>query len=160
MTRASRTQETRQAEEMHPAYNDTWESPALLDTTNIPAREGYVQRWIRTKIKGDDDQNNVFRKINQGWKVRELSSVPKGQFVPHIDFNGLNVIGIHGMILMERPEEQHKRHAEYNRQQANNQMEAAEQNLFKVHKEGSGLTRPSMRNKSEVTKGRIADPDD
>jgi len=159
-TRESRTQESHEAEVLHEPYNDSWESPALLNTDNIQARPGFVQRWVRTKIRGNDDQNNVYRKINQGWKPRALDSVPKGQFVPKIDFDGLNVIGIHGMILMERPEQQHKKHAAYNRELANNQLTAVKENMFNVHRAGDGLTRPQMSNKSEVSRGRLVDPDD
>lgn len=158
--RESRTQDTREADAVHEFTANSWESPALLDTTHIPARPGYVQRWVRTKLRGDDDQNNVFRKINQGWKPRMLDSVPKGQYVPHVDFNGVNVIGIHGNILMERPVEIHERHAAYNRQQAKAQMEAARHNLFNVHAEGSGLTAPTMNTKTQVKVGLQADSDD
>jgi len=158
--RASRTQESREATEVHESYGDVWESPALLDTKHIPARPGYVQRWVRTKIRGEDDQNNVFKKINQGWRVRTLDSVPKGQFVPHVDFQGTNVIGIHGMLLMERPQEIHERHAAYNRKQAQHQMTAAKENLFNVHREGNGMVAPSMKNKSTVSTGQLIDHDD
>ena len=156
----SRTQETRAAEEVHETYTDKWESPALLDTHNIPAKEGFVQRWVRTKTKGDDDQNNVFRKINQGWKPRMLSSVPKGSFVPNIDFQGSDVIGIHGMILMERPAKQHEAQAKYNRQATENQMSAVKQNMFNVHEQGSGMSRPSMNAKTNVSRGREPGFDD
>jgi len=160
MPRVSREQQLREAEEVHESYNENWETPSMLDTTNIPAREGYVQRWVRTKVKGEDDQNNVFKKINQGWRPRQLSSVPKGQFVPNVVFNGSNVIGIHGNILMERPEAQHLSHAEYNRKQSAKQMTAVKQNMFNVHSAGDGMVAPSMTNKSEVRKGRLVDSDD
>lgn len=160
MPRTSRDQETHEAEEVHESYNDNWETPELLDTTNIPARPGFVQRWVRTKVKAEDDQNNVFKKINQGWRPREMTSVKRGQFIPNVDFNGTNVIGIHGNILMERPEEQHKRHAEYNRKQAQNQLTAVKQNMFNVHQEGNGMVGPSMNNKSSVSKGRLVDSDE
>lgn len=159
-TRESRTQESREADTVHEFSAMSWESPALLDTTHIPARPGYVQRWVRTKLGGQDDQNNVFRKINQGWKPRPLDSVPKGQYVPHVDFNGVNVIGIHGNILMERPVEIHEKHAAYNRQQANNQMVAAKNNLFNVHKEGTGMVAPTMNTQTKVKVGIQADDDD
>jgi len=159
-TRESRVQELRAAEEVHEMSFDNWESPALLDTKNIPSKPGYVQRWVRTKIQAADDQNNVFRKINQGWKPRTVDSVPKGQFIPNVDFNGLNVIGIHGMILMERPQELHDKHAAYNRQQANSQMVAAEEQLWRVHQSGDGMSRPKMTSKTNVSKGRIVDSDD
>ena len=158
--RVSREQEQREAEEVHESYNDNWETPSMLDTTHIPARPGFVQRWVRTTIKGEDDQNNVFKKINQGWKPRALSSAPKGQMVPRVAFNGSNVIGIHGNILMERPEEQHISHAAYNKQQTQKQMSAVKQNMFNVHKEGDGMVAPSMTNKSEVRKGRLVDSDE
>lgn len=159
-TRESRTQQSRAAEPLHENYNDNWESPALLDTKNIPARPGFVQRWVRTKLRAADDQNNIFKKINQGWQVRTMDSVPKGQFVPNIDFNGTSVIGIHGMILMERPAEMHERHGAYNRSQAQNQLTAVKENMFNVHKDGTGLTRPTMKNKSNVSQGRLVEADD
>lgn len=155
-TRTSRVQESREAEDVHQQYVDSWSSPSLLSTDNIPARQGYVQRWIRTKLKNDDDQNNVFRKINQGWKPRELSSVPKGQYVPKIDFDGSEVIGIHGMILMERPVEIHEKHAAHNRKMTQAQLSAVKNDMHKVHEPGHGLTNPQYTNKSNVTHGRIA----
>lgn len=151
-TRNSRTQDSRQGEEIHEEYSDNWESPSLLDTKNIPAREGMVQRWVRTKLRNEDDQNNVFRKINQGWKPRAQDSVPKGQFVPHIDFQGTNVIGIHGMILMERPIKQHQKQAAYNKKVTQDQMKSVTQDMHKVHEEGDGFTRPEMTSSSRVTK--------
>lgn len=158
--RQARAQSTREAEPVHEPMQE-WDSPALLDTKNIPARAGFVQRWVRTKVKGDDDQNNVFRKINQGWKPRLLSSVEKGQFVPNIDFQGTDVIGIHGMILMERPLEQHERQAEYNRVQTQHQMLAVTQDMHRVHEPGSGFSAPEfVENRQRVTKGRLAVADD
>lgn len=155
----SREQESREAEEVHESYNDNWESPALLDTHNIPAKAGFTQRWVRTKVKGEDDQNNVFRKINQGWKPRPLSTVKKGQFIPNIDFQGTDVIGIHGMILMERPLKQHEAQAEYNRKAAENQMSAVKENMFNVHESGKGMRQPSMKSSTEVSRGRVDDFD-
>jgi hypothetical protein len=159
-TRLSRTQETRAADDIHEDYQDEWETPELLDTANIPARPGYVQRWVRTKVKAEDDQVNVFRKINQGWKPRTMDSVEKGQYIPNIDFQGTNVVGIHGMILMERPEAQHRKHMAYNANMTRNQIESVKQNVFNVHTEGNGMVRPSIKMKSEVHKGRPIVPDD
>lgn len=158
--RLSREQETQAAEDLHESYADNWESPLLLDTKNIPARPGFVQRWIRTRNKMGEDQSNIFKKINQGWKPRQRDSIPKGQFIPYIDFNGTQVIGIHGMILMERPEEMHKKHADYNRRAARLQEEAVRANLSEAHDPRSGLTAPRMYNESKMTIGRVPDIDD
>lgn len=152
--RQSRTQTTRAAEDVHEFQN--WGSQALLDTTNIPARGGFVQRWVRTSLDNKEDQNNVFKKINQGWKPRPLSSVPKGQYVPNIDFQGTDVIGIHGMILMERPVDIHNKHKRYVQNQTQLQTEAVKNDVRKVHEPGSGVSAPTYSNKSNVSKGRIA----
>jgi hypothetical protein len=160
--RESRTQNLREADQVHESYDDNWEAPTLLDTSNIPARDGYVQRWVRTKLRGEDDQNNIFRKINYGWKPRSLDSVPKGQFVPQVNLNGENVIGIHGMILMERPKALHDRQAAFNRKQADNQITAAKHNLFRVHNPGDErlISAPSMKMDSTVSRGRLVESDD
>lgn len=160
LERVSRTQEQREADVIHEEYTDNWEAQALLDTKNIKARPGYVQRWIRTKVRAEDDQNNIFKKINQGWKPRTLSSIEKGQYVPKIDFQGVDVVGIHGMILMERPEKMHEQQARYNRSIVEHQLSAVKQNVFNVHDARSGLTRPIMKNVSEVSRGRVPDADD
>ena len=157
--RSSREQESREAEPAHEAYADQWENPQILDTTNIPERPGYVQRWVRTKLRSEDDQTNVFKKINQGWKPRAMDSVPKGAYIPHIDFNGTDVIGIHGMILMERPIQQHERHAEHNRKTTQAQMAAVTHDVHKVHEIGSGLTRPEINVRSSVSTGITVDDD-
>ena len=155
--RRSRDQETYEADEMHESYEGAWESPQILDTKKIPARKGFVQRWVRTKIKAEDDQTNVFKKINQGWKPRLISSVPKGSFIPHIDFNGTDVIGIHGQILMERPEAIHKKQAAHNRNATRIQMDAVKHDVHKVHEIGSGLTRPEISISSKVSRGVTVD---
>lgn len=157
--RKSRTQESREAETVHEEYGDQWESPQMLDTRRIPARRGYAQRWVRTTLEGRDDSSNVYKKFNQGWKPRMADSVAEGEYIPNIDFNGLNVIGIHGMILMERPLNVHKKQAEHNKQTTRNQMSAVTHDVYKVHEVGSGLTRPEINVRSSVSAGIVADSD-
>ena len=67
--RVSREQESRAAEDIHQDYDGSFDDePSLLDTRNMPPREGFVQRWVRTTINNEDDQSNVYRSINRGWK--------------------------------------------------------------------------------------------
>ena len=160
MDRESREQELRSAEPVHEQYIN-WDEDGLLSTENIPARPGYVQRWVRTSVKGTEDQSNVFKKLNKGWKPRPLTTVPKGQYVMHVDFNGTDVIGIHGMILMERPKELHDRQRRMVQEQTNLQMSAVKQNMYKIHDPASGLTRPEFtEERTKISRGRIAPVDD
>ncbi|MDD5551493.1 MAG: hypothetical protein PHS34_09550, partial [Candidatus Omnitrophica bacterium] len=153
--RVSREQTVREAEPVHEAYAE-WEDDSMLNTRNIPPRPGYVQRWVRTLVKGQEDQANVFKKYNKGWKPRPLSSVPKGQFVMHVDFNGIDVIGIHGMILMERPKALQDRQKAAIEEETRLQMSAVKQNMYREHDPRSGITRPEMTEQTNVTRGRNA----
>lgn len=159
MDRVSREQELREAEPIHDQY-DSWDNDLLLSTEMIPARPGFVQRWVRTTVKGADDQSNVFKKFNKGWKPRLLDTVPKGQFVMNQDFQGQQVIGIHGMILMERPKHIHERQKEQVKEATSLQMKAVENDMYKVHDPSSGFGRPEFSNTSKVSRGRVAPIDD
>lgn len=158
--RKPREQERRASEPVHEEYPEYYEDDTLLSTDNIPAREGYVQRWVRTVLNGKEDQSNVFRKINKGWRPRLMSTVPKGQFVTKIDFNGTDVVGIHGMILMERPEALHERQQRAKQNLIDLQMRAVKENMYAVHDPSSGLTRPEMRATSTNSVGRMPTVDD
>ena len=155
--RVSREQETRAVEDVHELGFNPVDDASLLNTENMPPREGYVQRWVRTTINNEDDQSNLYRSINRGWKPRKADSVARGMFVPQVNYQGANVIGINGMILMERPIELHEKQKAYEDQLSNNQMRAVEANMHKVHERGSGLTKPEFtEHKSSVTTGRPA----
>lgn len=158
-SRTSRASTSRAAEEVHDTRDNLEDidfSPANLDTRNIPPRDGYVQRWVRTKVGNEDDQSNVYRSTNVGWKPRAADSVSKGAMVPTVEFNGENIIGVHDTILMERPVEVDIKHKEYERKLANSQMQAVENDMLKVHDRSSGMGRPENLSKSSVSTGRVA----
>jgi len=157
--RTSRSGDSRAADEgknTRDAFEDIDFNPANLNTKDIPPREGYVQRWVRTSIGNESDQSNVYRNSNMGWKPRPADSVKKGALAPTIEFNGDNVIGLHDTILMERPEVIDKKHKEYERQQAAGQMQSVENDMLKVHDSSSGMGRPTSQNRSSVSTGRVA----
>ena len=158
-SRTSRATTSRAAEDTHDTRDELEDidfSPANLDTRNIPPRDGYVQRWVRTKINNEDDQSNVYRSSNVGWKPRAADSVAKGALVPTVEFNGENIIGVHDTILMERPVAIDIRHKEYERKLAASQMQAVENDMLKVHDRSSGMGRPENMSKSSVSTGRVA----
>jgi hypothetical protein len=159
--RAPRAQEMRAADQIHEEYDVNWDDDSLLNTDNIPPRDGFVQRWVRTTINGIEDQKNVQKKYNRGWRPRLLDTVPKGQFVMNIDFNGQQVIGIHGMILMERPEALHNRQQASVRNSIDLQMQAVDADLQDVHDPKSGMTKPEfLERKQRAATGKRALIDD
>lgn len=161
--RESREQTVREAEDDYATYEDFAEFD-MLSTKNLPAREGFTQRWVRTKIKGVDDYTNVQRKMAKGWKPRLLSSAPKGQFISHIQFMGQDVIGNPmGMLLMERPEEMHARERIHVKRMVNNQLIAVEQSIFNLRGGGDRYVNDptmSVRQTHSQGGGREAAVDD
>lgn len=162
--RPSRTQETRESEEIHEEWDNDWNpSMGMLDTTYYPARPGFVQRWVRTHLNGREDASNIMRQQNRGWRPRKADSIPKGVFAPTFKLRGSDVIGMEGIVLMERPIAQHERHAEHNREMARRQEFAVEHNLMANHEAGKGFGAPRITAASEVSTGSrpapVADDD-
>lgn len=154
--RVSRAQETRAAEDTHESYNDDFDD-SLLSTKNMPPREGFVQRWVRTTINNEEDQSNLHRSLNRGWKPRKADSVPRGIHVPTTNYEGADIIGIRGMILMERPQMMHDKEMAHEKRIADNQMASVKNDMHSVHESGSGITRPEFAEQnSSVSTGRVA----
>lgn len=104
------TRETREADPVHPAVHpmqdeDLWRQPVNL--TAPPPRAGMRQKWVRTAIGTVDDPSNIARAMQAGWRPRPADTVPSGAWDPPTIGHGKHAgcIGIHGMVLMEAPEE-------------------------------------------------------
>lgn len=151
--RLSHEQESHGAEEIHERYNDQWEPKGVLDTESFPARPGFAQMWVRTKIGNEDDVANIGRRMNEGWRPR-LKETVKAGFVPTVMFEDSEVIGIRGMVLMERPLALHESQQAYIRKTADDMQRASDENMFAVHERGSGFGRPVAERSTRVSTGR------
>jgi len=157
--RTSRAMESREGDEIHESYQDQWTQSGLLDTKNIPPRPGFVQRWVRTKLGGMDDPKNVMQKMNQGYRPRNANTVPKGSFAPTVNTRQFgDIIGMDGIVLMERPEKLHKSHAAHNAAMANRQMEAVNGILAQAQEPGKGFGPVNKTHSSSVDTGHRPAP--
>lgn len=155
-SKTSRATDSRAADEgsqIRDEFDDIDFTPSNLDTRNIPPREGYVQRWVRTKTGSTDDPSNVFKSANVGWKPR-LAETIKGSFaVPTINYNGDNVIGLHDTILMERPEALDNKHKAYYRKSSQDLLDSVYTDIHKVHDKSSVMGAPQNNSTSKVSTG-------
>lgn len=125
------------ATEPHDA-DDTWET--VMRTKAPPPRPGYVQRWIRLTIHGQEDLSNVMRKRNEGWAPRAGNSLPAGFFAPVVQHASMGNVIINGdMILMERPAKTHERQARHHQQMASLQAQSIERFLAQRAPGGRGF---------------------
>lgn len=156
--RLSRAQESRAGDVVHDAYDDIWEPTGLLDTKHLPARPGFAQRWVRTKLNGVDDPKNVMKRMNQGYRPRMASTVPAGVYAPTIESKNGEVIGMDGIVLMERPEHMHAKHVAHNRHMANRQMDAVNQMLARTQDGSRGFGPVRIDTRSDVSTGQRPAP--
>jgi hypothetical protein len=156
-TRPTRDQELREAEPFHEEWDEDWEPKGILDASLMPPREGYVQRWVRTMLGGQEDTINIAKMYRNFWRPRDPGTVPKGIYVPTLIRDGQGVIGMPGAILMERPAKIHEAQRRQIRSMTADQQTAVDNDLYRVHQPGSGFHRPTVKRKSSVTRGRRVD---
>jgi hypothetical protein len=51
-----------------------WAPPSRLDAPAPPT--GYVHRWIRVAMRGEDDKINVHQKLREGWEPVRSDEYP------------------------------------------------------------------------------------
>jgi hypothetical protein len=98
--RLTREQTSRAAAEI-----EAWpEWTPAQNTTAPPARDAFEQKWVRCRVVNADDEPNIIRNMQQGWRPRQVDTVPPA-FKPFVrrfgDFG--EVIRNQDCILMERP---------------------------------------------------------
>ena len=80
-----------------------WAPPSRLDAPDPPA--GYVHRWIRTSMRGEEDKMNVNTKLREGWEPVRKDEYPDYE-APTIDEGRWEgVIGQGGLMLCRIPVE-------------------------------------------------------
>ena len=106
-----------------------WAPPSRLDAPEPPA--GYVHRWIRVAMRGEEDKINVHQKLREGWEPVRADEYPDFQ-APTIDEGRYaGVIGNGGLMLCRIPEETAQERSAYYGNRTREQMQAVDQDLMK-----------------------------
>jgi hypothetical protein len=155
----ARAKQTREAEEVHEYADEPWVRPATLP--HIPAREGFVQRWVRVSVRGDHDATNVSSKFREGWRPRKADTLPKDFPVPKIEqghYTGC--IGVGGNILCEMPKERNNQRNAFYRKRRERQTAAINAELAQASSHGhAGFGHIERAQKSMVVR-EVAAADD
>ncbi len=112
--RTPRTSETRDQE----SRRKPWAPPSYLQAP--PPPEGFVHRWVRVSMRGQDDKINVHAKLAEGWEPVRADEYPNYQ-APVIDS---------GMLCRIPAETASERNAYYGGR-TREQMQAVDQDLMK-----------------------------
>jgi len=142
--RTPRKDATREVE----ARRKPWAPPSHLAAPDAP--EGYVHRWIRVAMRGEEDKMNVHSKLREGWEPVRADEYPNYE-APVIDegkFQG--VIGQGGLMLCRIPVETAQERTAYYGGRTREQMTAVDQDLMKEQHPSMPIT---QNRQSRVTFG-------
>ncbi len=132
-----------------------WAPPSRLDAPKPPP--GYVHRWVRVQMRGEDDKVNVHTKLREGWEPVRSDEYPDFE-APVIDegkYQG--VIGNGGLMLCRLPIETANERAAYYGNRTRDQMTAVDSDLMKEQHPSMPI---SNSRQSRVTfGGSQGDPD-
>ena len=123
--RTPRKSETREKE----TRRKPWAPPSHLQAPHAPP--GYVHRWIRVAMRGEEDKMNVNSKLREGWEPVRKDEYPDYE-APTIDegrYEG--VIGQGGLMLCRIPVETVEERTAYYGGRTREQMTAVDQDLMK-----------------------------
>ena len=107
----------------------SWAPPELLPSPN--PEPGFKFRWVRVSTLNSPDPINISAKRREGWEPVKASEHPELQY--HIDpeANSKDVVVIGGLMLCKTPEEFVEQRNAYYQKQANDQMNAVDNNLMR-----------------------------
>jgi hypothetical protein len=121
-TRATATRETT-------TRRKPWAPPSRLEAPDAP--EGYKHRWIRTSLRGEPDNTNVFNRIREGYEPVRADEHPEFLAPTIEDGKHAGVIGNGGLMLTRVPIETAHDRTEYYGNRTREQMTAVDQDLMK-----------------------------
>jgi hypothetical protein len=106
-----------------------WAPPELLPEPD--KQPGYAYRWIRVSTLNNADPRNISAKLREGWEPVTLSEQPKFQLLADPNSRFKDNIEVGGLLLCKTPIEfVEQRNAHYQKQ-AENQIEAVDNNLMR-----------------------------
>ena len=153
-TKNNKTDESREPREAQTREKKVarkpWAPPSALDAPNPP--EGYVHRWVRLEIRGQDDRKNVMARLREGWVPVRADEYPdfESPIVEEGKFEG--VIGVGGLILCRIPIETVQERETFFASKTQNQMDAVDNDMLRDGSHPSmSISRPERQ--SRVTIG-------
>ena len=135
-----------------------WQPPSLLDAPIPPS--GYVYRWLRESMVGQDDKANMSKRIREGWEPVRAEDHPEFEAPTVDDGKHAGVIGVGGLVLAKVPEETAKSRNDYFTQQAKTAIDGVDQNLMRESDPRMPLNKSDIKRTSKVEFGSRNNSDD
>ena len=135
--RTPRTNETR---EVSTRPVDSWGPASILPDPE--PQDGYVFRWIKTKVLGESDNVHVSRMFREGWQPVKAEDHPELQLTSDIGTQFEGNIEVGGLLLCKAPEEKMKARERHFDQLASQQMQSVDNNFLRENDPRMPLLQP------------------
>jgi hypothetical protein len=145
MDRTPRTAQTREKD----SRRKPWQPPSTLDAP--PAPEGYIHRWIRESVMGQDDKKNLSARLREGFDLVRADEFPDFESPTIQDGKHAGVIGVGGLLLARFPIESKEERDAYFRGKTADQMQAVDNDLMREEHSSMPILKPDRQ--SRVTFG-------
>ena len=122
-----------------------WSPPSLLDAPTPP--EGYIYRWLRESMVGQEDKANMSKRIREGWEPVRAEDHPEFESPMIDEGKHAGVIGVGGLVLAKMPKETVMERRNYYSRLANEQMEAVDNNLMRESNPVMPISSPNRTTK-------------
>jgi len=106
-----------------------WAPPELLPEPD--KQPGYAYRWIRVSTLNNADPRNISAKLREGWEPVTLTEQPKFQLLADPNSRFKDNIEVGGLLLCKTPSEFVDQRNSHYQKQADNQIEAVDNNLMR-----------------------------
>ena len=145
--RSPRSAESRDKE----SRRKPWQPPSLLDAP--PPPQGYVYRWIRESMIGQNDPANMSKRIREGWEPVRAEDHPDFEAPTVDDGKHAGVIGVGGLILAKIPKETVDERRAYYQNVADQQIQAVDNDLMRESNQVMPISNPNRTTKVTFGKG-------
>jgi len=108
---------------------EAWKPPELLPEPDKQA--GFAYRWIRVSTLNNADPRNLSAKLREGWEPVRAEEQPKFQLLIDPNSRFKDNIEIGGLLLCKTPKEFVEQRNNHYQVQAENQMDAVDNNLMR-----------------------------
>jgi len=140
-SRAPRAKSDRSSEERR----KPWRPPSLLDAPEPP--EGYLHRWIRAEMVGQEDRKNVSARLREGFELVRADEYPDFEAPTIDDGRHAGVIGVGGLLLARIPVETVQERNAYFAGQTESQMAAVDNDLMREQHPSMPISKPDRQSR-------------
>jgi hypothetical protein len=135
------------------ARRKPWRPVRKLETP--PPPPGFVYRWIRESMLGNEDRANVSRRLREGWELVRGTDLPPEWQLPTVD-NGRHegVIYNEGLLLAKIPQETVDERNAYYSQKTEQANAALDNNMFNEASQDSRYVQYDPDRSSRVSFGK------